>query len=301
MKHEWSGVVAGSRTAVSAIWFGVALGTIGCGGTPESLGTNDRGTGTIDTGGDGSQTAWAQKQYPAAWGVAQSYLAAEEQLSGRSISRVTALYHPDVEGPAYLEFGLRKGSEDAGHIIASTGAHDVPIVAWSAKGGGDVRALEIRHQRDFGDARIFMINPAIFVVELPDGSALSGTSPKTPETWTLAKEKVRRAHFARKAEFADRYVQEWRKFAKIGGSALPPDVLPACPVDGCGGDPCRAGQPGWPGCMGCQGYGAASARGADIFTDPNNTVAPNYVQFSGVFPDGSSTSRVVRRPPTISR
>ena len=167
MKHRWNRR-AGSWTTISSLACGLALAATGCGGAPESIGTSDPGSTPGDKGEAPSETAWAQQQFPATWAVVKGFMKVQQELSGRSITRVSALYRPEMEGPAYLEFVLRKDSEDAGFIIASTGGHDVPIYAWAESGSGATHSLAKMNKRDLAGARVFLSGPGKLVAELSD-------------------------------------------------------------------------------------------------------------------------------------
>src|SRR5689334_11651530 len=125
MKRRWS-ALRGSWAALCALACVEAAMTMGCGAAPESVALQDREAS--------DEHATIKAKYPATWSVVQSFLRRDRELRGRSVGKVTELYRPDVEGPAYLEFALREGPADAGYVIASTGEHDFPIMAWSDRG-----------------------------------------------------------------------------------------------------------------------------------------------------------------------
>jgi hypothetical protein len=229
--------------------------------------------------------AWAQAQFPASCAIAQAFIKAQEQLSGRSIARVTALYRPDVDGPAYLEFLLRKDSEDAGFVIVSTGGHDAPIYAWAENGSGATRSLEKMHKRDLASAHVFVTGPGQLVAEVSDGSVLSSTSPSfNRNSWTATKTNLVRSQLARNAELKAHVDQAWDRATKAAEVALPSDMQPLCPTDGCGGDPCKYGEPIWPMCL-SPGGGHWRVLGGEP--------PPNYVQFWGNWWDSSCYSGCV--------
>jgi hypothetical protein len=263
-----------SRMALCALACGLTAVSIGCGAAPESAHTDDQGR--VD-----DENAAIKARYPATWSIVQSFLRTEHELATRSVAKVTELYRPDVDGPAYLEFALRKGSEDAGHVIASTGGHDFPVIAWSDRGPSVVLSMQKRLQRDLSGARLFMTGPGAFVAESADGSIASGASALEPELWRSAKEQYTRARTARKIESANRAVQEWQRVAKVTGVLLPPDVPSASPLSACGDGSCPPSDANCPQCLACQGYAEELVRGADILWPPN------YAQFYAAFDDGT--------------
>ena len=286
MTRRRTAISAASSVIVAAIACGVAASTPGCGGAPESAnqGAPSETSGDDETGAVNSAAlAAAKEKYPSAWAAAVSLLATQGDLAGRVVADVSELYRPDVQGPAYLDFALRKKGTNAGHIVASTGGHDYPIIAWNDKGSTRVRSLEQMHAVDLSTARVYMLDFATFVAERPDGSLLTGGAPMTPEAWASAKDY--RIPAEKKAELAQSAAAEWIRMAKADRSIQLPadvqsDVLQLCPPTGCEGDPCRAGLPGWPACMGCTGY-SKLVRGADIID------LPAYKQFNAAFQNGT--------------
>ena len=235
------------RIALCALACGVVAISIGCGAAPAS----DKGK---EQARFDEENAAIMARYPATWSVVRAFLRRESELQGRSVTKVTELYRPDVEGPAYLDFALKKGQVDAGHVIASTGEHDFPIIAWSDRGPSVARALEKQHQRDLGGARLFMTGLGDFLAESSDGSVLSTTSAMKAEQWSLAKEQFARARTARKIESSNRAAQEWQRIAELGSN---------CPE-----------------CAACQSSAEELVRGADILWPPN------YTQFYATFDNG---------------
>ena len=70
--------------------------------------------------------------------AAQFVLESSEQIEAwrgaQPTSEATPLYRPDVEGPAYLEFPVRRDGESAGFIILATDEHDYPVSHYSSQG-----------------------------------------------------------------------------------------------------------------------------------------------------------------------
>ena len=257
---------------------GLAPVVTGCGAAPASADSEEHGRVS-------DENAAIQAKYPATWSVVQSFLRAERAQERRSVASTTELYRPDVEGPAYLEFALQKGQDDAGHIIASTGGHDFPIVAWSDRGPSVVRSLEKQHQREFGGARLFMTGPGSFVAESADGSVASSAAAMKPERWGLAKEQFVRARSAGKIESANRAAQAWRRVAKVSGAVLPSDVTAMPSLSGCVGDACPPEGANGADCLNCQADAEELVRGSDILWPPN------YPQFSTSPVSGSARGR----------
>jgi hypothetical protein len=230
-----------------------ALGTVtlGCGAAPESAHREEE-TRILD---EHDETAAIKARFLTTWSVVQAFLRTERDLRGRSVARVTEIYRPDVEGPAYLEFALRNGSDEAGHVIASTGGHDFPIMAWSDRGPGIKHSLEKQHLRDLSGARLFMTGPGAFVAESPDGSLASSTTAMKPEHWGLAKEQFVRAQVAGRVESSNRAAQEWQRVTNLIGATCPE-------------------------CQACEGYAEELVRGADLLWPPN------YAQFFATFDNG---------------
>jgi hypothetical protein len=235
-----------SWTVLVALSGGLAAATMGCGVAPES-GHSEKQVSTSE------DHEAIKAKFPASWSIVHSFLRIQRELQARSVANVTELYRPDVEGPAYLEFALRNGSDDAGHVIVSTGGHDFPIVAWSDRGPSVARSLEKKHQRDLSGARFFMMGPGAFVAESTDGEIVSSGFAMKPERWGIAKEQFVRGRTARTTESANRAAQEWQRVATLSGGALP---------------------------LSCQASTEELARGADILWPPN------YTQFYAAFGNG---------------
>jgi hypothetical protein len=266
MNGKWN-ASENSCLALYAFACGLAGVVIGCGAAPESA-------NRAEQEGRGADDAVIKAQYPATWSVVRSFLRTERALQGRSVAKTTELYRPDVEGAAYLEFALRKGPDDAGHVIASTGGHDFPIMAWSDRGPSVARSMEKQHHRDLSGARLFMTGPGAFVAESPDGSVVAGASAMKPELWRLAKERFVRSRGAQKTESVGRAAQEWQRIAKLTGAVVPPDITPTSPTS-------PADEPDCVECLACQDGVEELARGADWMWPPN------YTQFYASFGNGS--------------
>ncbi|MET0595303.1 MAG: hypothetical protein ABW133_21565, partial [Polyangiaceae bacterium] len=250
MNRRNLGRTSAASTRVLAWMLGAAA--MGCGSAPESADRDESRTTRaarplIDRSFDEDARAVAAT-FPAAWDLVQRFLGEEKGLEGRSIAAVTTIHRPDVDGVAYLELALHREGGDAGYVIVSTAAHDVPIVAWSDRGPAFAARLRLENREN--GARIFMTGPGAFVVERADGSPASLDAPMTRGGWTMAKEQFVRARAANKIESANRAVQAWQRLAERNALAAADFV-------------------------------EELARGADLLWPPN------YAQFSGTFDNGS--------------
>ncbi len=95
-------------------------------------------------------------------------------------SPVRPLYRPDMAEVAYYEFPVLVGSNGAGFVIVSTGAHDFPIAHWNFSGDPPTRVLErLAYAEGRSAVKFYKLDALAYAAEDNSG-ALAGTLGTLP-------------------------------------------------------------------------------------------------------------------------
>jgi Ricin-type beta-trefoil lectin domain len=89
-----------------------------------------------------------------------------------------ALHRPDIEGPAYYELKVVRGSDSLGFIVVATGGHDTPVPEFKTDGPTKAEALVARAN---GKAHtLYRLDGAVLVAEGASGEIADATWPQIP-------------------------------------------------------------------------------------------------------------------------
>lgn len=155
-----------------------------------------------------------------------------------AITRVTALFRPDVRGVAYYEYELDLG----GFVIASTGEHDRAIPNWSSV--GTTKSRQLAAQSELAPAKIYKLDTLCYVSEdatgtmlaslgqLPDRivglPALLRATTQTPreldrhawKSWAQLKAQYAETYRPLLRQMRDRHAEQWRAERRGGVSPM---------------------------------------------------------------------------------
>src|SRR5687768_4361804 len=86
------------------------------------------------------------------------------------------LHRPDIEGPAYYELKVVRGSDSLGFIVVATGGHDTPVPEFKTEGLTKAEALVTRAA---GRARtLYRLDGAVLVAEDANGEIADASWPQ---------------------------------------------------------------------------------------------------------------------------
>lgn len=89
-----------------------------------------------------------------------------------------ALFRPDIDGPAYYELKVVRGSDSVGFIVVATGDHDTPVPEFTTSGTTKVEQLVARAK--YGIRTLYRLDSAVLVGEDASGEIIEASSPLIP-------------------------------------------------------------------------------------------------------------------------